>query len=559
MTTNVNEKMKENLLFLCKQIAGTRKITAACITRPEMYGYNRNGGNLEVLLIIKNFLPRLFTYVKPLNKTNVFILAADQGVFERDINQGWLGEFVAEGITFPYEPLIGKEHLKKREIKVKKRIICELLENIVLEFPELSRELHIKPEYFMYETMMRRARLFPPITYRFFYMMRENVRERNIKSMMEGYWKALEELTREKKIILSNGYVKLSEDFIIATKKQKIRLPNFFRLIQKAFFLYILRVLPKMVNLLFQDQEAFAKSYGKIETEELLLRMEEPKNYVLMPTSLGLVPLTDKTKMEDFAKNFFSDKTAVDVEVKKLGGVLNSIYLLTFKINNKEERVVAKKFKDWLGFKWFPLALWTLGTRSFAVLGKSRLEREYVMNQLLQNQGFTVPTILHTSIEEGVIFEEFVKGENLADIIKRIIKSKKKPEAELDLIKEVGREIAKIHGLNITLGDCKPENIIVTKNRKICFVDLEQASKDGNQAWDIAEFLYYSGHYLPPIAPPDSATVIATSFIKGYLEAGGKKEVVRKAASPRYTKVFGIFTSPRVILAVSNICKKMGN
>jgi hypothetical protein len=90
-------------------------------------------------------------------------------------------------------------------------------------------------------------------------------------------------------------------------------------------------------------------------------------------------------------------------------------------------------------------------------------------------------------------------------------------------------------------------------------VDLEQASRDGNQAWDVAEFLYYSGHYASPISPADSAELIATEFIKGYLETGGKKKAVKKAGSPRYTKVFSIFTPPHIILAISNICRKMGD
>ncbi|MCW4054581.1 MAG: hypothetical protein NWE84_06650, partial [Candidatus Bathyarchaeota archaeon] len=102
------------------------------------------------------------------------------------------------------------------------------------------------------------------------------------------------------------------------------------------------------------------------------------------------------------------------------------------------------------------------------------------------------------------------------------------------------------------------ENVIVTKDGTPYFVDLEQASRDGNQTWDIAEFLYYSGHYVSPIAPVNAAELIAKEFIKGYLEAEGKKETIKKAGSARYTKVFSIFTPPHVILAISNLCKKMG-
>ena len=109
----------------------------------------------------------------------------------------------------------------------------------------------------------------------------------------------------------------------------------------------------------------------------------------------------------------------------------------------------------------------------------------------------------------------------------------------------------------MSLGDCKPENIIVTREGELCFVDLEQASRDGNQAWDIAEFLYYSGHYVSPLAPTDKIELLAKAFIEGYIEEGGNPENVKKAASPRYTKVFSLFTQPHVILTISNFCRKM--
>jgi tRNA A-37 threonylcarbamoyl transferase component Bud32 len=177
----------------------------------------------------------------------------------------------------------------------------------------------------------------------------------------------------------------------------------------------------------------------------------------------------------------------------------------------------------------------------------------------LHSQGFPVPTILYFSPKQSLIFKDFIEGENLTKIIKRIVSSKKEEvTAEAALVREVGRKIAEAHRLGVALGDCKPENIIVTKDGKTFFVDLEQATRDGNgnQAWDVAEFLYYSGHYVSPISPANAAVLIAKEFIKGYLEAGGKPKTVRKAGSARYTKVFSIFTPPQVLLAVSNICKR---
>jgi tRNA A-37 threonylcarbamoyl transferase component Bud32 len=215
---------------------------------------------------------------------------------------------------------------------------------------------------------------------------------------------------------------------------------------------------------------------------------------------------------------------------------------------------------DWQNFKWFTLALWALGTQSFAVQGRSRLEREYAINKLLEVGGIRVPKILHVSLEKRLIFREYVEGEKMTEVIKRIFKAKRKSDVaeELQRVEEVGKKIAQVHKLDVSLGDAKPENIIISDN-EILFLDLEQASKNGNQAWDIAEFLYYSGHYVSLAMDTKSVMWLTKAFVKGYLAAGGKRLNVEKAVSPLYTKVFSIFTLPHVILLISNMCKKLAN
>jgi len=555
----LNEGLKENVFDLCKRIAGSHQIIAACFYGPWVCGYADKKSDVHVLLVLDNFRSKLRSYLKPLNEINVFILTVDQGAFEGDVNQGLLGEFVTEKITFPYEPLISEEYLRRQEVKAKKRIILELLENIVLEFPELSHELLIQVEYFMYEAMKRRARVFLPVTYTFLNMLRGDVRKKNVESMMRGYLEALSELAKEGQIIFPNGHVKITKNLMNAISGRKFRLPLFLKSFQKAALLYILSILPKMMRPLVYDEEVFMRSNRGVKAEELVFQLEDPKKYLLIPTSLGFVTLSDKTGIEDFVRKAVPGEV-LDMKIEEVGGVLNAVYLLTFQRNREKQKVIVKKFKDWYGFKWFPLALWALGTKTFAVLGRSRLEREYAVNQFLHSQGFPVPAILYFSPKQKLIFKNFIEGESLTKIIKRIISSKKKVTAEAALVREVGRRIAEAHRLGVALGDCKPENIIVTKDGKTFFVDLEQATRngDGNQAWDVAEFLYYSGHYVSPVSSANAAVVIAKEFIRGYLEAGGKREMVRKAGTARYTKVFSIFTPPQVLLAVSNICKRIG-
>jgi tRNA A-37 threonylcarbamoyl transferase component Bud32 len=554
----LNESLKETVLGLCKRIAGSRQIVAACFYGPWVCGYADEKSDVNVLLILDGFPLLLNTCVRSTDGVDALVLTVDRRAFERDVEQGWLGEFVAEKISFPYDPLINVEYLQRQEVKMKKRTVSELLENIVLEFPELSNELLIKTEYFMYEAMMRRTRLFPLMTYTFLNMLRKNLRRKNVESMMKGYIKALNKLTEEKRITFSNGYVKIMHSYTGTIRRRKPRLPFFLRSVQRSVLLHVLSVLSKTVSSLMQDQRIFMKSHRNVKADGMVSRLEESKKYLLMPTPLGLVALSDRSTIEDFVRKTIPDGKALDMKIEEMGGVLNDVYLLTLRRNHEEQRFVVKKYRDWSNFKWFPLALWSLGTKTFAVLGRSRLEKEYAINQFLHGQGFPVPKILHVSLQKRLIFENFIEGEKMVETIKRIISSKEKAVKEAAMVKEVGKRIAEAHRLGVSLGDCKPENFIVTKDGKIFFVDLEQAARDGNQTWDVAEFLYYSGHYVFPISSAKAASIIAKNFIEGYLEAEGRKETVKKAASARYVKVFSVFTPPHVIIAISNLCRKMG-
>jgi len=556
MTVQLNKNLKENVLELCSDIASSRQITAVCIYGPWVCGYADKKTDLNVLLVLDSFILRLNTYFATIDDVNVSVLTVNRADFERDVDKSRLGEFFAEKITVPYEPLKNEEYLRLQELKIKKRTILELLENLILEFPESSHEFLIKKEYFTYKAMMRRARVFHPLTYSFLNMTKGNLGQKNMDTIMDGYLKALEELESENIIFRSDDYIKITQKHIDTVKKRKSMLPFFLKSIQRRILPPLLSVFSESATSFIHDQRLFMKTNQKIKTDGLVSRLEDPKKYVLLPTPLGPVSLSDKSGIEDVARRIIPDGEFSKMKVKNIGGVLNEVYLLTLTKNGEEQKFVVKQFLDWSNLKWLSLTLWSLGTTSFSVLGQSRLEKEYAINTFLHSKGFPVPKIFYISHQNRLIFEEFVEGEELVEPIKRII-AYNKTAKDVALVKEVGRKIAQIHSLGVSLGDCKPENFIVTKD-EIVLLDLEQATRDSNYTWDIAEFLYYSGHYSPPLSSTNVVNIIARNFIEGYLEAGGKKETVKKAASVRYTKVFSVFTPPHVLLAISSICQKMG-
>jgi Kae1-associated kinase Bud32 len=233
------------------------------------------------------------------------------------------------------------------------------------------------------------------------------------------------------------------------------------------------------------------------------------------------------------------------------------VYLIRAYENGLEKKVLVKRFRDWSGFKWFPLSLWSMGARNFAVLGRTRLQRECAINEVLSTLGFNVPKILHVSHDQRLVFMEYIEGENLVNGINRIAHSKSPNEATVDLsnITKLGEIYAQVHSANVALGDTKPENVIVTGEGQLYLLDLEQATREGDKAWDVAEFLYFTGHYLP-LYSEDKAEMITKAFIKGYLTAGGNLNTLQKAGSAKYTRVFSIFTLPTIMRSISNACRK---
>ncbi|MEM3731621.1 MAG: lipopolysaccharide kinase InaA family protein [Candidatus Bathyarchaeia archaeon] len=554
-TVEAKEELK-GVLNLCRYVAGSYQIKAAFLFGDYAFGLF-NSKVMQVMLIINNFQPKIISYLKTLGEKSVLAIAVDQWVFERDVDRGFLGEALAGGMLFPYIPLLNAEYLHAQEVKLKKRIITELFENLVLDFPELSHEILIKPEYFLYESLLRRARLFPPAIYSILNFMHESVRKQNIESVLAGYLEALKELEKETIVNSSGGYIRISRDFIEKARKRKIRFTIPIKTAQKALFGLLLGIFPKILSSLSQNLLAFPNIQRTLsEDDRVFLTIEDPQKYLFVPTARGLVPLANRVSIETFAKEVLSADE--NVKVERMGGVLNDAYRVKAYVDGQEKSIVVKKFRDWSSFKWFPLALWAMGTRAFAVLGSSRLERECAINQLLSSKGFNAPKLLHVNHAERLLFMEYIEGENLEKVIKRIMgqKTTNISDKDLTVIKEVGKKIAEIHALNVSLGDTKPENILVGRDGEIYLLDFEQASRNGDQAWDIAEFLYYAGHYAPPLDGNKHAELITKYFIEGYLESGGKIENIRRAGSPKYTKVFSVFTLPNIILTISNICKK---
>jgi Kae1-associated kinase Bud32 len=412
----------------------------------------------------------------------------------------------------------------------------------------------------MYEVMLNRVRIFPPLAYGLSNFMNGVAPRKEVELVFHGYVEALKQLEKEKKIVLSEGDVIIPKKFVAESKNPKVRFANISKNAPRTLFTSVFAAFPQLLNFFSQNTEVllnFQKFTLKREAD-LTRCFVDPQKYVFVPTAEGLVSLANRLGVDAFVQKMLLNGEKGKIEFEPVGGVLNDVYLIKANPKGIEKKVVVKRFKDWSGFKWFPLSMWSFGTRTFAVLGRSRLERECAISEFLRCEGFNVPKILHVSHNERLVFMEYVEGENLSNAIKRIATSKSREKTEKDLAKitRVGEIFAQVHSLNVALGDTKPENIIFDPDDKIYLLDFEQASHDGDKAWDVAEFMYYSGHYLQPLYSNGKAKSIASAFINGYLKGGGDVNTIRKAGVSKYTRVFSVFTMPSIILAMSKVCRK---
>ena len=325
-----NDAFRTDILRLTCRIANPSNIVACNVYGDYASESSTAKTVAEVLLVVRGFQPKLMNYIRALNGKTIVIIAVDQWVFERDVDRGFLGEALAWGLVFPYLPLINEEYLHEQEVKLKRRLVLELLENLVLDFPELSHELHIEPEYFMYETIARRARLFPPMI-----SVLQNIARRDSKNMrpvLAGYLEALRDLERCGAIGFSNDYVRISEEFISGIQSPRTRLVNVSKAVPRTLFTSLLNIMPRLFESLSKNNEAFLQFLGfqaiVRKSPEHVTQVNVPESYLHIPTASGLVSLTNRMDIQAFARKVLRTGKDAEIKIKAIGGVLNDVYLV---------------------------------------------------------------------------------------------------------------------------------------------------------------------------------------------------------------------------------------
>ena len=546
MATRPNDEAEERqlVLRLIKDECVQGELQAAICIRPR----DRSSAG-HILAILKGLEEGLEGYSKETQRGRAFILAVDQNLFEGDVSRSLLGELVAGWLINDHVRLYGLDFLWRNEVLFKKRKILDSIGDLCLEYSQLASELLIPSSYFRLDYVQKNARIYPPSI-----ILYENLVHEQDAAPGSGYSEAIRQLVHEGVLLSRDDYLSLDPDFVRNTQHHQHRAINFLRMVDRTLGHYLplkaIRAKP-VLDLYKEISEYYAA--GSIEGNELLF--EDPRRYLHLQTSSQRITLDRERGIGDFIAQANLPGETSNYRVERIGSLLNDVYLVRFAVNDREEKLIAKKYRNWTGLKWFPLAVWALGTQDFSVLGKTRLGNEVAVSNMLSRQGIPAPKVRHVAPSELLLIREFIEGENQVRTVKNVLSGSDR-HGESSRLKIMGSLVAQAHYNRITIGDCKPENFIFNPKQGMFVVDLEQGGYRGNAAWDLAELLYYSGHYASIVTEMENVATMVRSMVDGYLSSGGEPDIVRSIGGLRYTKVFSLFTLPLVIYTTVKTCEQ---
>jgi len=538
----------ENALEKPSDLIAPAERVAVCAYGPAVFAKPGVTRGQDLLVLCEGYSNGLRAHLRVYDGEEFRFLVADRTLVESDVERGTLGDYLTEQFLYPYHPIHNIDYLEKVAEKARVRVAGEEARDLVIEFREMCRGLVATPEFFGLSRMRKLARVSIPSMTAYLRFLEAPVRERNLVALRSSFKSAIA-ATRGVVLKIEGEHVSLEDTAVDSWLKDRVseQVVNVLRQSQRAFYSYLTKGRAVYLSPDLLARELYSPLKVRLDSELNRIEPEDPKNYLYLKTSAGLVPLGGKASIEEVIANL---KLGGPITITPLAGVLNEVFLVTA----GKEQLVVKKFTDWHGFKWFTLNLVSLGSKLFAVSGNARMTNEYGMNRYLGKRGLSVPNIVYLSVKERILVEEYLSGASFADLAKEAVNRSKLTDAQSDLAESLGETLANIHHMGVSLGDTKPENFVV-KNGKIFIVDLEQAGKRNDYAWDIAELLFYTGHYRTSPTITGGLKEIIEALAIGYSDSGDPAEL-RKAAAVRYAKVFSIWTPAPVILEISRILRE---
>ncbi|MBS7613893.1 nucleotidyltransferase domain-containing protein [Candidatus Bathyarchaeota archaeon] len=251
------------------------RIVASALYGSRVAGHAKPSSDVDVLLILENYDKGVLYLYEEYRGYLFAVLTVDKALFELDLEKSELGEFVVGRLLTPFIPMEGAEYLREASVKFKMRVVLETLASLQSEYPEAYTDLRIKPEFFLYEKLWKRASIYPPVKYSYSRILSDELKPRNLPMMMDGFMEALKKLEVEGIVKFENGYVIPVKSLEI---KPSLKSLSIFRELKRATRAYIThgyagrRVSPMKVAWEFASK-AFRggslREHGELERSEL--------------------------------------------------------------------------------------------------------------------------------------------------------------------------------------------------------------------------------------------------------------------------------------------------
>ncbi len=433
-----------------------------------------------------------------------------------DIAQNSYAEMLAHKLLIPHEPLKGQQLLEQLQKTYRKEVVQQLVRDLAAEHKLAAANLIIQPEYFLYEKLRRLSELTP--------FFGPGLAEclADLGWQLAGFGQAAEELVEEG--FLTKRGVGYSPSTETVTRYSKTTaLP----LVEQLKKLNILKASKVFINLFEPTGLGASKP-----------QIPDPEQYLYIQTARGPQPLVKQLGIEEFVAEHYGS----GARVRRIGGLFNSTYLIEF----GGTRLLAKRYLSWTDVKWVAARIWTAWVKDFSIDPATRMAKEIYFTEALRANGFNTPETVHVNWGGKILYRTYVEGDNLLEAWLKTNQSRR------EFAESVGVLLAQIHQRGIRIGDCKPECFIRSPDGNIYVMDVEQASYDGDPAWDLMELILYPGHYLDA----GEAAQLAEGVVTGYLQAG-EAETVRKALKPSYVRTMALWTPPWVQKTVVDRVKQV--
>ncbi len=525
---------KEKLLDLASRLVKGGRLTSVVAYGSKVAGYARPDSDYDIIVTAPKFPGRIrYKYVDAPVRASALVV--EDGLFQGDARKASLGEFVAGRLLNVHQTLLNEDFVREAEVEGKRRVIAEALLETSNAYGEFSQDLVIPLDYFLFDKLHKRATIYPPALYSYVRTYTCALAPENLASSLDGFHEATKKLALQGFIKVEDGSVRIVSERL--RSKTFAKLLALFNLTSRGVRQYAVHGYAGWVGLNVVKDEAMSKVRRMQQKYEPPPELTQPKDllkldegFVVGGTSDAIQRLADDHGFEEYS-----------YKRKSLGEVYSTARIVTLK-GTEEVEYVFKHFADFRSMKWAFLNIWSLSMK-FSMSPQARMHREYTASLRLREAGVQTPRIIGAAIDDKVLVREFVEGRPLSKIIDEVLKGR---SSDVSDVERYGAVMGKVHAAGFAVGDSKAENVIV-HGGDAYITDLEQAVEGGDQPWDIAEFLYYTGKLS---LKEDAIRVVANAFLDGYVGANGDRANIARAKGAKYLNPFRALVTPQILKVI---------